>query len=268
MPGWKKKIIFALLLILETSLLHASGKTLSKVNVSKMGYRVDYEKTIVRWRGNYVVIGSVKYIPDLGKNQCIVSFDPEQPLLVFDVIARKQAPADAMGRLEQEWEPPHSRWPRNPCAPDKHEKSEDLPEPLTSDLDYHSVGLKSLVVLDKNHRERFRISPGLFSCWSGCVTSSRSGNRFALLDKGRTLGKWISDNTVDLISDFVDTNKKRIRVYDAKDGKKLYQVSWVEPECQDCFFGKSERVALSDDGGMLAILDDEGVLHVVLISER
>lgn len=269
MPDQRKRTIaLALLLIFAPSRLIASGKELWKVNVARMGYKGGAERTIVRWHGNYLVIGSARFTTDPEKGQCVLSFDPKQPVLVFDAIARKQVTADVLGSLGREWEPPHWRWPPDPCAPDKRPKQEDLPEPLTSDLDYLSQDLKNFIVLDKNHKERFRISPGLFSCWSGCVTSSRSGDRFALLDKGRTLGKWITDNTVDLISDFVDTNKKRIRVYDAKHGKKLYQVSWVEPKCFDCFSNKGERVAFSDDGSMLAILDDEGVLRVVRISEE
>ena len=267
---WKRKIIFLVLLILADPWLHASGNTLWKVNVGNMGYHTDAERTIVRWRGKYVVIGSVKYTPDPEKNQCIVSFDPKQPLLVFDFIARKHVPADAIGRLEQEWEPPYWRGSPDPCALDKRATFDDSPEALTSDLAYHSEYDKNrFVVLDKNHHEKYRISPNLFSCWSGCITSSRAGNRFALLDTGQTLGKWITNHTIDFLADGVDTDKKRIRVYNAKDGKKLYQVSWVEPKgcCRDRL-PLGPRVAFSDDGAMLAFLDDEGVLRVIGISDQ
>jgi len=254
----------ALLLIFAISSSRAAGKKVWSVNVARLGYRGDADRTIVRWRGSYVVIGSSKFTPDPEKHRCILAFDPKQPLLVFDVIARKQIAADVIGSLEEEWEPPHSRW-KDPCGT----KMESVPYPLTSDLYYDPDYEKNwLAILDQNHKEKYRISPGLFSCWSGCTTSNRAGDRYALLDKGRTLGTWIMDNTLYLGADAVDTDKKRIRVYSAKDGRKLYQVSWVETGHAHALFDQSERVAFSDNGSMLAILDDEGVLRVVGISDE
>jgi len=265
----KRTIALVLLLIFGVSLLNASGKKIWTVSVAKLGYRGDAWRTIVRWRGSYIVIGSVKFIPDPGKNQCVVSFDPKQPLLVFDVAARKQVPADVLGSLEQEWEPPHTRR-RLPCSSDKAGIPETWILPLTDDLDYHPDYEKNLMtVLDKNQREKYRISPAQFGCWSGCLTSSRAGNRFAILDKGQTVGGWIIQHTENLEADDIYTDKKRIRVYDAQDGKKLYQVSWAEPtDCRHDIIDMSERVAFSDDGDMLASLDDEGLLRVVRISEE
>lgn len=223
----------------------------------------------MRWRGNYIVIGSVKFIPDPEKNQCIVSFDGKQPLLVFDVTAHKQVPAEVLGSLEQEWEPPHTRR-HLPCSSDSPGIPESWIVPLTDDLDYRPDFEKDImIVLDKSHREKYRISPAQFGCWSGCLTSSRAGNRFAILDKGQTLGGWILDHTENLGADDIYTDKKLIRVYDAQNGKKIYQVSWVEPtDSRHDIVDKSERVTFSDDGNMLAILDDDGVLRVVRISEE
>lgn len=263
----KRTIALVLLLIFGVSCLNASGKKVWTVSVAKMGYRGDASRTIVRWRGNYIVIGSVKFIPDPEKNQCVVSFDAKQPLLVFDATAHKQVPADALGSLEQEWEPPPTRR-RLPCSSDKLVIPETWIFPLTDDLDYRSDYEKNnMTVLDKSRREKYLISPAQFGCWSGCLTSSRAGNRFAILDKGQTLGGWIIDHTENLGADDVYTDKKRIRVYDAQNGKKLYQVSWAEPtDCRHDIIDLSERVAFSDDGNMLAILDDQGVLRVVRIS--
>jgi hypothetical protein len=265
----KRTIALVMLLIFGASWLNASGKKMWTVSVAKLGYRGDAWRTIVRWRGNYIVIGSVKFIPDPEKNQCVVSFDPQQPLLVFDVAARKQVPAEVLGSLEQEWEPPHTRR-RLPCSADKHGIPETWILPLTDDLDYRPDYEKDLIaVLDKSQREKYRISPAQFGCWSGCVTSSRAGNRFAILDEGQTVGGWIIQHTENLEADDIYTDKKRIRVYDAQNGKKLYQVSWAEPtDCRHDISDMSERVAFSDDGDMLAILDDEGVLRVVRISEQ
>jgi hypothetical protein len=69
----KRTIALVLLLIFSVSWLNASGKKMWTVSVAKLGYHGDAWRTIVRWRGNYIVIGSVKFIPDPEKNQCIVS---------------------------------------------------------------------------------------------------------------------------------------------------------------------------------------------------
>ena len=128
--------------------------------------------------GSYVVIGSAKFTLDPEKSQCIVSFDPKQPLLIFDVIARKQVTADVLGSLKQEWEPPQAHKNVYPCA----SKTRYLPVgmAINGDLSYgHDYDRNQFLVLDSTRKVKNRISPDAFGCWSTCVISSRSGNRFA-----------------------------------------------------------------------------------------
>ena len=266
MKGFRHRsaAVTILLLMITAPYSHGEGKTIWKVNVAKLRYRGDAERTIVRWRGRYVVIGSATFMAHEENRQCVLAFDAKQPLLVFDVVDRRQAPKEALARLEQEWEPPQTLKSRYPC----NLKNRYAPETtsITDELEYQRYyDEKQIVVLDKAKKKQYRISPGLYGCWSSCIISSRAGNRFALLDKGQTLSGWIIDHTSNLGADDNYTDKKRIRVFSAADGKKLLEKSWAEPDALTNLVDRSERVAFSDDGQMLAFLDDKGELHVVRI---
>ena len=119
--------------------------------------------------------------------------------------------------------------------------------------------------MTKIEKEKYRISPDQFGCWGPCVVSSRAGNRFAILERGETLETRIM-NHINFAADTYETDKKAIRVYNTQDGKKLFQVSWRENQNSHANSDESERVAFSDDGAMVAFLDDDGNLHIVRLS--
>ena len=110
-----RKIALSILLMLLASYSSAS-ETIWKINVAKLGYRGDAARTILRWRGQYVVIGSVKFIPREESRQCVLAFDATQPLLVFDTTARKQVARETLISLEQDWEPPRAQKNIYPCS--------------------------------------------------------------------------------------------------------------------------------------------------------
>jgi hypothetical protein len=262
----KKVVLMLLLLMCTVAYAGASGKKVWSVNVAKLGYKGDVKRTIVRWRGSYVAIGSSKFVRHEENRQCILAFDPEQPLLVFDVAARKQVSKEALNSYEQEWEPPRAHKNFYPCSG----KTQYLPTGmiLTSDLSYgHDYDRNEFIVLDDIGKEKYRIWPDEYGCWGTCIVSSRSGKRFAILERGQSLAARISNVIVNLAHD-PDTDKKCIRVYSTSDGRKLFALSWIEPNTSSRFIDESERVAFSDDGEMLAVLDDEGSLRVFRISDQ
>jgi hypothetical protein len=262
----KEAVLTLFLLMFTVPYAGASGKKVWSVNVAKLGYRGDAKRTIVRWRGNYVVIGSSKFVPDEQNRRCVAAFDPKQPLLVFDVTARKQVSKEVLNSYKQEWEPPQAHRNFYPCSG----RTRYLPmaKILTPDLSYdHDYDRNEFIVLDSIGREKYRVSPDEFGCWGTCVVCNRAGTRFAILEKGQSLTEKIHNIIVNLMHD-PETDKKEIRVYSTSDGKKLFELSWLEPDRLQNLVDESERVAFSDDGSMLAILDDEGVLRVIAISDE
>jgi hypothetical protein len=261
----KAVILTVLLLMIVASYAGASGKKVWEINVAKLGYRLDAKKTIVRWRGPYVVIGSSKFVPDEQNRQCVQAFDPEQLLLVFDLARGKQVSPGVLSSYQQEWDPPQAHKNFYPCADNTHY----LPTStnINDDLYYgHDYRASKFLVMDNTWKVKYRISPD-FGCWGTCVVSSRSGRRFALLAQGKSLAAKIRNITVNLVHD-PETDKKEVRVYSAPDGKPLFALSWVEPDHIRSFIDESERVAFSDDDEMLAVLDDEGILRIFRISDK
>lgn len=244
------------------------AKKILSINVAKLGYRGDAQRTIVRWRGNYVVIGSSKFVRDEQDKRCVLAFDPKQPLLVFDVAGRKQVSKQVLNSYQQEWEPLQAHKNFYPCV----SKTRYLPfagtMSLNGDLFYgHDYDRNQFLVLDTTWKVKYTISPDAFGCWSTCVISSRSGSRFAILEKGQSLAAIIINATENLLHD-EETDKKKIRVYSASNGKKLFALSWFEPDHIRSLIDESERVAFSDDDEMLAVLDDEGNLRIYRISDQ
>jgi hypothetical protein len=261
----KAAALAVLLLMIAAPYAGASGKKVWEVNVARSGYRLDPKKTIVRWRGRYVVIGSSKFVPDEQNRQCVPAFDPEQLLLVFDVAGGKQVSKDVLNSYEQEWDPPQAHKNFYPCA----DNTRYLPAStnINDDLYYgHDYRAKEFLVMDNAWKVKYRISPDL-GCWGTCVVSSRSGKRFAFLEQGQSLAAKIRNITVNLVHD-PETDKKEVRVYSAAKGKLLFALSWVEPDHARSFIDESERVAFSDDDEMLAVLDDEGILRIFRISDK
>jgi hypothetical protein len=258
------KVMAAALMLLFTALyLSASSKKVWSTNVAKLGYEGDRKRTIVRWRGHYVVIGSSRFIRDDKDRKCVLAFDPNQPLLVFDVVARKQAPREVLGDYAQEWEPPRAHKNFYPCQ-DK-DRYRPLAEIISPELSYGSDYDKRQFVVYSNGKEKYRISPDEFGCWDICVVSNRTGSRFAILEKGQSWGTKIATALQPWLDDY-PTDKKVIRVFAAQSGKKLFELAWAEPQpCPAPSFDDSERVAFSDDGEMLAVLGDHGELRVFRI---
>jgi len=244
---------------------NASGKKVWSIDVARLGYHVDRVRTIVRWRGQYVVIGSSMFVRDEATRQCLTAFDPRQPMLVFDTVTHKQLPKEVLGSYVQEWEPPRAHKNFYPC--EEKDRYEPTAPFITDKLRYgHDDERHTFIVMDDNWKEKYRIAPA-FGCWGMCVVSNRTGTRFAILDEGQTLRARII-NKIDSIRDTYLTDKKVIRVYSAQDGKKLFELSWVEDgRAWGAGPDESERVAFSDDGVALAVLRDDARLQIFRISD-
>ncbi len=99
-----------------------------------------------------------------------------------------------------------------------------------------------------------------------CVTSNRTGTRFAVLDLGQSWGAKVR-NALAFAADVIYTDKKVIRVFASQDGKKLFEYSWMFHESCSLCVDSTERVAFSDDGEMVAVLGDDAKLRVFRISD-
>ncbi len=259
----KKLVSIALTVAFVEACATASGKKIWAVDITRLSYRSSQKRTIVRWQNNYVVIGALTFVPDENTRQCVQAFDPLQPMLVFDVINRKRLPKEALGAFVLEWEPPRSQRNFYPC------KDDDRYMPTAPFLTYemfYGHGEKNLVVYDTNWKEKYRVSPAGVSCWDICVTSNRTGTRFAILNLAESLAAKIRNKLTPFRNEYY-TDTKAITVFSAQDGQKLFEHSWREaPSVASLELGNSERVAFSDDGEMLAVLTDDGKLQVYKIA--
>jgi hypothetical protein len=264
---WACQLALAVLIaLLFVPGANAAGKKVWSIDVARFGYHVDRLRTIVRWRGQYVVIGSSMFVRDEATRQCLPAFDPGQPMLVFDTVTHKQLPKEVLGSYVQEWEPPRAHRNFYPC--EEKGRYEPTAPFITDKLRYNDdYEQHRFIVTDENWKEKYRIAPGRLGCWGTCVVSNRAGTRFAIMDKGETPLVWLG-NRINTLKDQYDTDKKVIKVYSAQDGKKLFQLSWRENE-QAWGPGpdESERVSFSDDGESLAVLRDDARLQIFRISD-
>ncbi|MBZ5503927.1 MAG: hypothetical protein LAO78_00445 [Acidobacteriia bacterium] len=264
----KKLAIAVFMLLFAGSYAGASGKKVWSINVRRFEYRGDRTRTIVRWRGPYVVIGSFKFIRDEINRQCVLAFDPNQPLLVFDTVRRMQVPKEILGAYESGWEPPRAQKNSYPCA----QSTRFFPSlPIISmspELSYeYSWENEEFIVSDIHLKEKYRI-PALYGCWGTCFVSDRTGSRFALLEEGQTWAARIV-NAIEQYRDDIYTNKKVMRIFSSQDGKKLFEHSWLKPvDCRASGLDLTERVAFSDGGEMVAVLGDDADLEIFRISDN
>jgi hypothetical protein len=261
----QKLVLAALIIMFAPSGASASGAEVWSINLHKLQYNVG-RTTMVRWRQQYVVVGSSKFLRDEENKRCVLAFDPDQPLLVFDVTNRKQVPTKVLDNIKNDdWEPPRAQKNFYPCEDrTRYAPSAPIitPELFYGFADYH------FVVFDTDWRERYRISsPSGQSCWDICVVSNRTGTRFAILDQGQSWRAKIF-NALHPINDTFYTDKKVIRVFNAQEGKKLFEYSWTEPlHSAGTEENSPGTVAFSDDGEMFAVIGDEARLQVFRIKD-
>ena len=258
----RKLVAIALTLVLAKACATASGKKLWDIKLAKL-YQIDGKRTIVRWQNNYVIIGSLTFIPDEKTGKCLPALDPLQPMLVFDATHSTRLPKEVLSTFALEWQPPGSHRNFYPCN-DEDRYSPTAPF-LTNEL-FYGIDDKYFVVYNANWREKYRVSPAGADWWDACITSNRAGTRFAILRPGETLLAEIR-NKLTPFSNEIHTEKKVITVFSVQDGKKLFEHWWrdppaVAPEERH----NTERVAFSDDGEMLAVLTEDRELQVFQIA--
>jgi hypothetical protein len=68
-----------LILVFPSSEASASGKEMWSINLNKLRFHGDRARTMVRWRQQYIVVGSAKFLRDEENKRCVLAFDPDQP---------------------------------------------------------------------------------------------------------------------------------------------------------------------------------------------
>ena len=114
-----------------------------------------------------------------------------------------------------------------------------------------------LRVVDKSGELKYQLpaglNPGLFDYYA----LNRDGTRFAVRDNIESGRDTVADTlTLGQSTGFL-LNTGIVKVYEAADGQKVFEYRWrVEKYEHDCF----GRVALSDDGSLLAVIQNHDLL--------
>jgi hypothetical protein len=123
-----------------------------------------------------------------------------------------------------------------------------------------------LWVVDKSGELKYKLpvelNPGMFDYYA----SSHDGTRFVIRDNIEA-GRDLALNIITLggASQF-PFNTAVVKIHDAIGGEKLFEYRWRMTEDEE--HDSSGRVALSDDGSLLAVIRDETLLVFQLPSRR